>query len=189
MVPLVPLLGIAFALGPYPAGTSAPPFPVAVVPVSTFAVGCPPRRAGAACALRNAGYAGAEVADTLNGGFIDTLTWTRRQVDAKFAHDVRRVCGQRAACIGRAPGTRRARFAARPRLGGTWHARGQAWHLTQSARHVTASWPGGTFDGTLITTVHLSAVDGLAWWRMVMDVLSPHRLEAISGGYVLTLRR
>jgi hypothetical protein len=24
---------------------------------------------------------------------------------------------------------------------------------------------------------------------MVMDVLSPHRLEAISGGYVLTLRR
>lgn len=189
MVPLAPLLGIAFALGPYPAGTSAPPFPVAVVPVSTFAAGCAPRRAGLACALRNAGYAGAEVADPLDGGYVDTLAWTRRQVDAKFAHDLARLCGHRAACIRRARGTRTPRFAARPQLSGTWHARHQAWHLTQSARHVTATWPGGSFDGTLITTVHLSAVDGLAWWRMVMDVLSPRRLEAISAGYVLTLRR
>lgn len=46
----------------------------------------------AACNLHDAGYSGAKVKDTLNGGIVDHFTWTQKRVDDKFLADMQQLC-------------------------------------------------------------------------------------------------
>lgn len=162
-----------------------------------------------ACDLHDAGYLGAAVADPINHGYVDSFDWTREQLDAKFLADGRTLCrlqisGGRAdakralaACLRdtyryRALRARGARFfVARPHVAGTWRSRAHgAWTLTQRSRHVTASWPGGTFDGTVLLGHGDAIINGLGpTFRMVFTVYSPERMDVVSGGELLTLRR
>lgn len=49
----------------------------------------------AACNLHDAGYDGAIVRDTINGGVINYRGWSRKEVDDKFLDDLRLLCRQR----------------------------------------------------------------------------------------------
>jgi hypothetical protein len=160
----------------------------------------------AACDLHDAGYVGAAVADPIDGGYFDAFDWTRAQVDAKLLADGRELCRRQisakhaaalAACLGdtsryravRAHGARF--FVPRPHVAGTWLSRRHGvWHLTQHSRHVTATWPGGEFDGTVLIGRGPAIINGLGpTFRMVFTVLSPRLLDVVSAGELLTLRR
>jgi hypothetical protein len=161
-----------------------------------------------ACDLHDAGYLGAAVADPINGGYVDTFDWTREQVDAKFLADERKLCGEQissdhsdaqralAVCIGdtrrsRAPRKFGGHFVARPHVAGTWLSRAHGrWRLTQHSRHVTATWPGGDFDGTILVGHGNPIINGLGpTFRMVFTVLSPQRMDVVTAGELLTLHR
>ena len=48
-----------------------------------------------ACNLHDAGYGGAIVRDSINGGIVNYRGWSRREVDEKFLADMRALCRQR----------------------------------------------------------------------------------------------
>lgn len=222
-------LGGAAHAPPYPPNTKAPPFHDALVALDAVSNGCGPGRGASskvrpadvstygrfkvsfrlACDLHDAGYLGAAVADPINGGYVDSFDWTRRQVDAKFLADGRALCraqisdrraegrGALAACT---RDTRRYRavralgghfFVARPHVAGTWRSRTHGvWKLTQHSRHVTATWPGGDFDGTILVGHGDPIINGLGpTFRMVFTVLSAERMDVVSAGELLALRR
>jgi hypothetical protein len=159
-----------------------------------------------ACDLHDAGYVGAAVGDPINGGYVDAFDWSRAQVDAKFLADARSLCRAQisakhahalATCVG---DTRRYRavraldarfFVQRPHVAGTWLSRRHGvWHLTQHSRHVTATWPGGDFDGTVLIGRGPAIINGLGpTFRMVFTVRSPRLMDVVSAGELLTLRR
>jgi hypothetical protein len=159
-----------------------------------------------ACDLHDAGYVGAAVADAVDGGYVDAFGWTRAQVDAKFLADERTLCRRQisgkhadalAACLADTGRYRAARangarfFVARPRVAGTWLSRRHGvWHLTQRSRHVTATWPGGDFDGTVLIGRGPAIINGLGpTFRMVFTVRSARLMDVVSAGELLTLRR
>jgi hypothetical protein len=159
-----------------------------------------------ACDLHDAGYVGAAVVDPIDGGYFDAFDWSRAQVDAKFLDDERRLCRQEisskhaddlTACLTdlhryRAVRKRGARFfVSRPHVAGTWISRRHGvWHLSQDSRHVTATWPGGAFDGTVLIGRGPAIINGLGpTFRMVFTVLSPRVMDVVSAGELLTLRR
>jgi hypothetical protein len=64
------------------------------------------------------------------------------------------------------------------------------WTLTQHSRHVTASWAGGDFDGTILVGRGPPIINGLGpTFRMVFTVDSAKRMDVVSGGELLALRR
>jgi hypothetical protein len=161
-----------------------------------------------ACDLHDAAYVGAAVADPINGGYVDSFDWTREQVDAKFVADERKLCGEQipsdhsdaqralAVCVGdtrrdRAAAKLGGHFVARPHVAGTWRSQAHGlWKLTQHSRHVTATWPGGDFDGTILVGRGSPIINGLGpTFRMVFTVLSPRRMDVVTAGELLTLRR
>jgi len=200
---LVPLAAVSNGCGPGRVANSRPR-PADISTYGRFKVNF--RRA---CDLHDAGYLGASVADPLNGGYVDSFDWTRDQVDAKFLADERKLCGeqissdhsdaQRAlqACLGdtrryravRAPGGDF--FVARPHVAGSWRSQAHGvWKLTQHSRHVTATWPGGDFDGTILVGHGDPIINGLGpTFRMVFTVLSPQRMDVVTAGELLALRR
>jgi hypothetical protein len=55
---------------------------------------------------------------------------------------------------------------------------------------VTASWPGGDFDGTILVGRGPPIINGLGpTFRMVFTVESAQRMDVVSGGELLALRR
>jgi hypothetical protein len=154
-----------------------------------------------ACALRDVGYLGAAVADPINGGFVDPFDWTRAQIDAKFRADERMLCRRQISakhepaltdCL--ADMTRNGNrnvFVARPHVAGTWLSRRHGvWHLAQHSRYVTATWPGGDFDGTVLIGRGPAIINGLGpSFRMVFTVRSARLMDVVSAGELLTLRR
>ena len=186
----------------YPANSASPPVPAALVDITTVSNGCGPGSASAetqygddstfvnsnvpgsnaekylvnfreACKLHDAGYSGAEVADAVNGGYVDYFAWTKDQVDAKFLDDMRKICAKIIPAeatialhdcrwqggfhtvsgaytrylIVRTPGAG-VFFRKRPHLNGLWVNKvapnsGPAWALVQHGRAVKASWRGG----------------------------------------------
>ncbi len=119
-----------------------------------------------ACNLHDAGYSGARVRDSINGGIIDYLGWTQKRVDDKFLADMRKLCEKGipasapvalADCKARGG---KASFGAetrynfvrrwgshfwkdRPRLSGRWLDKADAsasWVLGQQTRTITAAW-------------------------------------------------
>jgi hypothetical protein len=158
-----------------------------------------------ACDLHDAAYLGAAVADPVDG-YVDAFGWTRAQVDAKFLADERTLCRRQisekhgdalGACLA---DTRRYRAArerggrsvvARPDVAGTWLSRGHGvWHVTQRSRHVTATWPAGDFDGTVLIGRGPAIINGLGpTFRMVFTVRSARLMDVVSAGELLTLRR
>ena len=161
-----------------------------------------------ACDLHDAAYLGAAVADPINGGYVDAFDWTREQVDAKFLADERKLCSEQissdhsdaqralAVCVADTRRDRAARklgghFVARPHVAGTWLSRTHGlWRLKQHSRHVTAIWPGGDFDGTILVGHGNPIINGLGpTFRMVFTVFSPQRMDVVSAGELLTLRR
>jgi hypothetical protein len=159
--------------------------------------------------LHDAGYVGAAVADPINGGYVDSFDWTRAQVDAKFLADERKLCSEqisgdrqdeqraRSACISDTSRYRADRafdgsfYVTRPHVAGTWRSRKHGlWKLTQRSRHVTASWPGGDFDGTILVGRGDPIINGLGpTFRMVFTVRSARLMDVVSAGELLTLRR
>lgn len=183
--------------------TSSRPTPADVTTYGHFTVNL-----RVACDLHDAGYLGAAVADPLDGGYLDSFDWTRQQVDAKFLADRRTLCRRQisdggadarralAACVrdvrlSRALRGGRGAFVARPHVAGTWRSRTHGlWRLTQRSRHVTASWSGGTFDGTILIGRSDPIIDGIGpTFRMVFTVLGPRRMDVVSAGELLSLRR
>jgi hypothetical protein len=159
-----------------------------------------------ACDLHDAGYLGAAVADPVDGGYFDAFEWSRAQVDAKFLADERTLCRRDisdkhtaalTACLADTRRYRAARkdgarsFVPRPHVAGTWLSRHHGvWHLTQNARHVTATWPGGDFDGTVLIGRGPAIINGLGpTFRMVFTVRSSRLMDVVSAGELLTLRR
>ena len=213
----------------FPPNTKTPPFEDAVVALDAVSHGCGSNHAAGsrpqtadvssygrfkvnfelACDLHDAGYAGAAVADPLDGGYVDPFDWTRAQVDAKFLADGRTLCRKqikgddpdarhaRAACIGDTRRYAAARefgaplFFARPQVAGRWLAgKHSVWRLTQRSRHVTASWSGGDFDGTILVGHGTPIINGLGpTFRMVFTVHSAQRMDVVTGGELLKLRR
>ena len=127
----------AGAAGPYPPNTSTPQYPSALVNIAEVSNGCGPGPATRAaqfndtqtyweneltsytvdfrpvCELHDAGYTGAEVQDTFDGGYVNYFTWTQEQVDNKFIADATKQCYAKipaaakvalAACLGRGQG-------------------------------------------------------------------------------------
>lgn len=202
---------------PYPANTAAAPFYDALVALEAVSHGCNSGRADVstyvqfkvsfrlACDLRDAAYVGVAVADPINHGYVDSFDWTRAQVDAKFLTDRRTLCGRqisgedagaKRALAGCLRDTRRRAgdapvFVARPHVAGRWRSRHHGlWTLKQRSRHVTASWPGGTFDGTILIGRGEPIINGLGpTFRMVFTVRSARLMDVVSGGELLTLRR
>jgi hypothetical protein len=126
-----------------------------------------------ACKLHDAGYSGAEVADAVNGGYVDFFGWTKDQIDAKFLDDMRKICARTIPAtaaialhdcnwqggyhtvsgaytrylIVRTPGSAR-NYHKRPNMRGFWvnkaaPSSGPAWVLVQHGRSVQATWRGG----------------------------------------------
>ena len=222
------MLGASAPAPAYPPNTKEAPFHDALVALEAVSNGCGPGRAASsrprpadvssygrfkvnfrpACDLHDAGYAGAAVADPINGGYVDSFDWTREQVDAKLLADERKLCGEQISsghsdaqralkmCVGDTRSFRAARklggqFVARPHVAGTWRSRTHGvWQLRQHSRHVTATWPGGDFDGTILVGNGDPIINGLGpTFRMVFTVLSARRMDVVSAGELLTLRR
>jgi hypothetical protein len=184
-------------------GSSSRPRPADVSTYGRYKVDFRP-----ACDLHDAGYLGAAVADPIDGGYLDPFDWTREQIDAKFLADERKLCDEQisgdhpdarralAECVGDTRRDRAARkfgghFVDRPHVAGTWLSRTHGrWKLTQHSRHVTATWPGGEFDGTILIGNGSPIINGLGpTFRMVFTVLSPQRMDVVSAGELLALRR
>jgi hypothetical protein len=200
---LVPLEVVSNGCGPGRAA-SARPRPADIAAYGSFKVDF-----RLACDLQDAAYRGAAVADPVNGGYVDAFDWTRAQVDAKFAADEQTLCrrdisgdgsdAQRAldACVRDVPRLAAAQgagmrwFVVRPHVSGKWRSRKHGvWTLTQHSRHVTASWPGGDFDGTILVGRGPPIINGLGpTFRMVFTVESAQRMDVVSGGELLALRR
>jgi hypothetical protein len=213
------VIGLAFAgsAPPYPSNTKHAPFLDALVALEAVSTGCSPTEGDTSrygrftvdfsvpCDLHEAGYLGAAVADPIDGGYFDPFDWTRAQVDAKLRSDDRATCRDQisskhdtelAACLSdtrryRSARTHGARFVARPHVAGTWLSRRHGvWHLKQHSRHVTATWPGGEFDGTILIGRGSAIINGLGpTFRMVFTVHSRRLMDVVSAGQLLTLRR
>lgn len=104
----------------YPRNTASPPYPTAVVDIGSVSNGCGPGNSASsdtrlfdtstylnsnnpggqryvvnfrdACDLHDAGYWGAEVADPVNGGYVDYFGWSKEQIDSKFLVDMQILC-------------------------------------------------------------------------------------------------
>lgn len=120
----------------------------------------------AACDLHDAGYTGAKVWDSINGGWYDFFGLTKKQVDRKFLDDMRKLCEEQipasasvalADCKGRGGITSfgaESRFnfvrdhgegyRERPRLDGQWRdpveCRLPAFTVYQEGRALLATW-------------------------------------------------
>lgn len=177
-------------------GFEWPPLPDGLVAIEVLANGCGPGKASseerwgdtstykdstgtyvvnfrAACNLHDAGYSGAKVRDTINGGTVDYLSWTRKRVDDKFLADMRKLCDEqipseavnaRAQCKGRGGALSFgawSRYNAvdlvgglawleRPQLRDTWLDDGdsgtQVLALLQTGRSVSGAWRGTASD-------------------------------------------
>jgi len=195
--------GFFYVLATPLAALAWPPLPSALVPIESVSNGCGGGVASSqpqfgdtstylnsnnplgkrypvsfreACNLHDAGYSGAKVLDTLNGGApLDYFTWTQLRVDDKFYADMQLLCIDqipatapvaRADCLAKGGKTSwgaqtRYNFVrtagslfvrARPSLGGTWTQGDGADRISitisQSLRHVGATWQIG--DGERI---------------------------------------
>lgn len=121
-----------------------------------------------ACNLHDAGYSGAVVEDPINGGWVDYLAWTQKEVDEKFLADMRKLCAEQipasatvalANCestgghfsLGAESRYNFVRheghnfFIRRPDLDGRWEASGggPAWTLDAIEHQVTIDYKGG----------------------------------------------